>query len=44
MSKLNGLVCMVTGGSSGLGLGAVQNFVRQGARVVICDLANSKGN
>ena len=44
MSKLNGLVCMVTGGSSGLGLGTVENFVRQGARVVVCDLANSKGN
>jgi 3-hydroxyacyl-CoA dehydrogenase/3-hydroxy-2-methylbutyryl-CoA dehydrogenase len=44
MSKLNGLVCMVTGGSSGLGLGTVENFVRQGSRVVICDLAGSKGN
>jgi 3-hydroxyacyl-CoA dehydrogenase/3-hydroxy-2-methylbutyryl-CoA dehydrogenase len=44
MSKLKGLVCIVTGGSSGLGLGAVENFAKQGAKVVICDLPSSKGN
>lgn len=43
MSKLNGLICMVTGGASGLGRATVQNFVRQGCKVVICDLKDSKG-
>lgn len=43
MSKISGLVCMVTGGSSGLGRAAVENFVRNGAKVVICDLPNSTG-
>jgi 3-hydroxyacyl-CoA dehydrogenase / 3-hydroxy-2-methylbutyryl-CoA dehydrogenase len=43
MSKLSGLVCMVTGGSSGLGRATVENFVRNGAKVVICDLPNSNG-
>lgn len=43
MSKINGLVCMVTGGSSGLGRATVENFVRNGAKVVICDLPNSTG-
>lgn len=44
MSKLKGLVCMVTGGASGLGRAAVENFVRNGAKVVICDLPNSHGD
>lgn len=43
MSKLNGLVCMVTGGSSGLGKATVENFLRNGSKVVICDLPNSTG-
>jgi len=43
MSKLTGLVCMVTGGSSGLGRATVENFVRNGAKVVICDLPTSNG-
>ena len=44
MSKLANLVCMVTGGSSGLGHATVQNFVRNGAKVVICDLPSSQGH
>ncbi len=43
MSKLNSLVCMVTGGASGLGQATVKNFIKNGSRVVICDLPNSKG-
>lgn len=44
MSKINGLVCMVTGGASGLGRATVENFIRQGCKVVVCDLPNSGGN
>lgn len=43
MSKLNGLVCMVTGGSSGLGRATVENFVKNGCKVVVCDLGSSNG-
>jgi 3-hydroxyacyl-CoA dehydrogenase/3-hydroxy-2-methylbutyryl-CoA dehydrogenase len=40
MSKL---VFMVTGGASGLGRGTVENFARQGHKIILCDLPNSKG-
>ena len=38
-----GLVTLVTGGASGLGRGTVERFVREGAKVIICDLPNSEG-
>lgn len=41
---LKGMVALVTGGASGLGLGTVQRFVKEGAKVVIADLPTSKGN
>lgn len=41
---LKGLVTLVTGGASGLGLGTVQRFVREGAKVIVADLPSSKGN
>lgn len=36
-------MALVTGGSSGLGRGTVERFVKQGAKVVIGDLPVSKG-
>lgn len=34
---------LVTGGASGLGKATVERFVRQGARVILCDLEKSAG-
>lgn len=41
---MKGLVTLVTGGASGLGLACAKRFTQQGARVIICDLPTSKGN
>ena len=41
--SLQGIVTLVTGGASGLGRATVERFVREGARVVICDLPKSHG-
>jgi 3-hydroxyacyl-CoA dehydrogenase/3-hydroxy-2-methylbutyryl-CoA dehydrogenase len=41
---MKGLVTVVTGGASGLGLACAKRFTQQGARVIICDLPSSKGN
>ncbi|CAK1554063.1 unnamed protein product [Leptosia nina] len=38
-----GLVGLVTGGASGLGRATAEHLVRQGGRVVICDLPSSPG-
>lgn len=38
-----GLVGLVTGGASGLGRATVERFVRQGSRVILCDLPSSQG-
>ncbi|XP_046542966.1 3-hydroxyacyl-CoA dehydrogenase type-2-like [Haliotis rubra] len=43
IGTLKGLVGLVTGGASGLGRATVERFVRQGARVVLCDLPSSDG-
>ena len=40
---LKGLVGVITGGASGLCRATAERFVRQGARVVICDLPKSAG-
>ncbi|KAG8195081.1 hypothetical protein JTE90_029660 [Oedothorax gibbosus] len=41
--SLKGLVALVTGGASGLGRATAERVVRQGGRVVICDLPTSAG-
>ncbi|XP_073952970.1 hydroxysteroid 17-beta dehydrogenase 10 isoform X2 [Choristoneura fumiferana] len=40
---LKGLVGLVTGGASGLGLATAEQLLKQGGRVVLCDLPSSKG-
>lgn len=34
---------LVTGGASGLGRATAERFLKQGSRVVLCDLPTSKG-
>jgi NAD(P)-dependent dehydrogenase (short-subunit alcohol dehydrogenase family) len=40
---MKGLVTLITGGASGLGLACAKRFAQQGSRVIICDLPTSKG-
>jgi 3-hydroxyacyl-CoA dehydrogenase/3-hydroxy-2-methylbutyryl-CoA dehydrogenase len=40
---LQGIVALVTGGASGLGKATVERIVRQGGRVILCDLPTSQG-
>jgi len=42
--SVKGLVGLVTGGASGLGKATATRLVKNGARVVICDLPTSKGS
>src|ERR1700749_812777 len=41
--QLDGKVAVVTGGCSGIGLGTVELFLAEGAKVVIGDLRDAKG-
>lgn len=41
--RLEGKIALITGGASGIGLGAVELFVAEGAMVVAADLQDEKG-
>lgn len=41
--RLDGKVAVITGGCSGIGLGAVELFVKEGAMVVAADVQDDKG-
>ncbi|XP_021565027.1 3-hydroxyacyl-CoA dehydrogenase type-2 isoform X2 [Carlito syrichta] len=43
LRNVQGLVAVITGGASGLGLATVERLVRQGAAAVLLDLPNSGG-
>ncbi|KAG8234973.1 hypothetical protein J437_LFUL013330, partial [Ladona fulva] len=43
IKMLKGVVGLVTGGSSGLGRATVERLVKQGGKVVFCDLSGSSG-
>lgn len=43
IGNVKGLVALVTGAASGLGRATAERLVRNGAKVIICDLPTSKG-
>lgn len=43
MAELDGKVVVITGGASGIGEGTVKRFVEEGARIVIADMQEERG-
>ncbi|HNO65798.1 MAG TPA: SDR family oxidoreductase, partial [Tepidiformaceae bacterium] len=43
MAQLDGKVAVITGGASGIGEGTVRKFVASGAKVVISDIQDARG-
>lgn len=43
MGRLKGRVAVITGGCSGIGLGAVERFVEEGAKVLVGDIDDAAG-
>jgi NAD(P)-dependent dehydrogenase (short-subunit alcohol dehydrogenase family) len=43
MAKLDGKVAVITGGASGIGRASVELFVEEGARVVVADIMDDRG-
>ncbi|MGN1279098.1 MAG: SDR family NAD(P)-dependent oxidoreductase, partial [Limosilactobacillus sp.] len=43
MARLDNKVAIVTGASQGMGLAIAQRFVKENAKVVMCDVNSEKG-